>query len=287
LERSVLVQEFARHASRAAEGQVRAGTHSSEKEKKKESVVFHSFFVLLFFFFFFFFFFVSLFLLTTSQKNKDLLILCVIDDEMPAMMAIDMCFRCLEIFKQYFGSASAEVLRKHFAVVYQLMDEVLDNGIPFNTEISLLKEVISFPFFFLFSFFFFFFLFDPSYKLFFIWSGYFSSFFCGRDSFVGAQEECDFAHLGLRHFWSASVVAQKRNQTHAKRNLFGCARTCGCHFGRNGEADFVGSVWRSDGGCCLVGHARSDSGVQKQPRDWRRWIAQLRQIQEMGSRESD
>jgi AP-3 complex subunit mu len=71
--------------------------------------------------------------------------LCVIDDEMPSLMAIDMCFRCLEIFKQYFGAVTADVLRKNFAVVYQLMDEVLDNGLPFNTEISLLKEVISPP----------------------------------------------------------------------------------------------------------------------------------------------
>ncbi len=27
----------------------------------------------------------------------------VIDDEMPALMAIDFMYRCLDIFKQYFG----------------------------------------------------------------------------------------------------------------------------------------------------------------------------------------
>jgi AP-3 complex subunit mu len=55
---------------------------------------------------------------------SDLFVLSVIDDEMPALMAIDMMFRCLDIFKQYFSTVNADTLRKHFAIVYQLMDEV-------------------------------------------------------------------------------------------------------------------------------------------------------------------
>ncbi len=78
-------------------------------------------------------------------QHADLFVLSVIDDEMPALMAIDMMYRCLDIFKQYFGAVNADTLKKHFAIVYQLMDEVLDNGLPFNTEVSLLKEVISPP----------------------------------------------------------------------------------------------------------------------------------------------
>ena len=79
-------------------------------------------------------------------QSSDLILLCVIDDEMPALMALDMCFRCLEIFRNYFGNkVDSAVLQRNFVVVYQLMDEVLDNGIPFNTEISLLKEVIAPP----------------------------------------------------------------------------------------------------------------------------------------------
>lgn len=80
-----------------------------------------------------------------NVQHSDLCVLCVIDDEMPVLMAIEMCYRCLEIFKNYFGTVNVEMLKKHFAVVYQLMDEVLDNGMPFNTELSLLKEVISPP----------------------------------------------------------------------------------------------------------------------------------------------
>lgn len=80
-----------------------------------------------------------------NVQMSDLVMLAVIDDEMPALMAVSMCYRCLEIFRNYFGKVDSEVLKSNFVVVYQLLDEVLDNGLPFNTEISLLKEVIPPP----------------------------------------------------------------------------------------------------------------------------------------------
>ena len=81
-----------------------------------------------------------------NVQTADLVVLAVIDDEMPALMVIDLCLRCIEIFKSYFGAKiDSDMLLRNFVVVYQLMDEVLDNGVPFNTEISLLKEMIPPP----------------------------------------------------------------------------------------------------------------------------------------------
>merc|ERR1712137_1062479 len=56
----------------------------------------------------------------TNVQASDLIVVCVVDDEMPALMALDLSFRSLEIFKNYFGSKlDAEVIRKNLLVVYQ------------------------------------------------------------------------------------------------------------------------------------------------------------------------
>lgn len=44
-------------------------------------------------------------------QHGDLVLLAVVDDEMPALMAVDFLYRTLDIFKDYFGPVSAEVLQ--------------------------------------------------------------------------------------------------------------------------------------------------------------------------------
>ena len=78
-------------------------------------------------------------------RFSDLYILAIIDDEMPSLMALSFMYRLKEVLESYFGKVNSVTLRKHFAIVYQLLDEMMDNGSPFNTELSLLKEVIPPP----------------------------------------------------------------------------------------------------------------------------------------------
>ena len=78
-------------------------------------------------------------------KHQDLFLLAVIGGEQPPLMIIDFLYTIIEIFKDYFQMVDSENLKKNFVTVYQLLDEMADNGIPFTTEPMMLKEMIKPP----------------------------------------------------------------------------------------------------------------------------------------------
>jgi len=56
---------------------------------------------------------------------------------------LNFLHRVCEIFGQYFDSRFTEnQIRDNFVTVYQLIDEMMDNGIPFTTEPNALMEMI-------------------------------------------------------------------------------------------------------------------------------------------------
>eukprot|EP01091_Cochliopodium_minus_P014385 TRINITY_DN4876_c0_g4_i1.p1 TRINITY_DN4876_c0_g4~~TRINITY_DN4876_c0_g4_i1.p1 ORF type:complete len:419 (+),score=106.41 TRINITY_DN4876_c0_g4_i1:45-1301(+) len=78
-------------------------------------------------------------------QHSDLFILAIVGGEQPPLMIIDFLYTIIETFKDYFQIVDSENLKKHFVTVYQLLDEMADNGIPFTTEPMMLKEMIKPP----------------------------------------------------------------------------------------------------------------------------------------------
>lgn len=58
------------------------------------------------------------------------------------LLVIGFLHRVADIFKGYFGEANEYTLKDNFVTVYQLVEEMMDNGFPLTTEPSILKEMI-------------------------------------------------------------------------------------------------------------------------------------------------
>ena len=64
---------------------------------------------------------------------------------MPPLLVIELLQRVVDIFVEYFGAASEGLIKDNFASVYQLLEEMLDNGNPLTTEPNALKAMIAPP----------------------------------------------------------------------------------------------------------------------------------------------
>jgi AP-1 complex subunit mu len=51
-------------------------------------------------------------------------------------------FKLVEVLTEYFTNVEEESIRDNFVVVYELLDEMMDNGYPQTTEFKILKEFI-------------------------------------------------------------------------------------------------------------------------------------------------
>eukprot|EP00761_Pharyngomonas_kirbyi_P013686 gb/GECH01013715.1/.p1 GENE.gb/GECH01013715.1/~~gb/GECH01013715.1/.p1 ORF type:complete len:418 (+),score=84.00 gb/GECH01013715.1/:1-1254(+) len=69
----------------------------------------------------------------------------VATEEVQPLMVIEFLNRTDSIFKHYFNTVSEEVIKNNFVTVYQLLDEMVDYGMPINTEVAVLKELITQP----------------------------------------------------------------------------------------------------------------------------------------------
>ena len=51
--------------------------------------------------------------------------------------------RMIEVLTQYFKSLEEESIRDNFVIIYELLDEMMDFGIPQTTDTKILKEYIT------------------------------------------------------------------------------------------------------------------------------------------------
>ncbi|KAF2073954.1 hypothetical protein CYY_004741 [Polysphondylium violaceum] len=80
--------------------------------------------------------------LINIQRDK-VYFLAVLQSEVQPLLVIDFLQRIYETFVSYFGSTITDgSIKDHFVHVYQLLDEMGDNGFPFTTELNFLKEMI-------------------------------------------------------------------------------------------------------------------------------------------------
>lgn len=77
--------------------------------------------------------------------RNDLYFLAVITSEVSPLFVIEFLHRVVDIFTDYFHGCSESILKEYYVIVYELLDEVLDNGFPLAMEVNVLKELIRPP----------------------------------------------------------------------------------------------------------------------------------------------
>ncbi|XP_054800548.1 AP-3 complex subunit mu [Prosopis cineraria] len=65
--------------------------------------------------------------------------------EMPPLMGIEFLCRVADVLNDYLGGLNEDVIKDNFVIVYELLDEMIDNGFPLTTEPNILQEMIAPP----------------------------------------------------------------------------------------------------------------------------------------------
>eukprot|EP00920_Eleutheroschizon_duboscqi_P035921 GHVT01086963.1.p1 GENE.GHVT01086963.1~~GHVT01086963.1.p1 ORF type:complete len:305 (+),score=9.14 GHVT01086963.1:91-915(+) len=65
--------------------------------------------------------------------------------EVPPLFVIEFLHRVMDTFEDYFSECTESIIKDNYVIVYELLDEMLDNGFPLATESNILKELIKPP----------------------------------------------------------------------------------------------------------------------------------------------
>ncbi|XP_064648853.1 AP-3 complex subunit mu-2-like isoform X2 [Lineus longissimus] len=71
--------------------------------------------------------------------------IAVVTTEVPPLFVIEFLHRVVDILEDYFDEATESQVKENYVVVYEILDEMLDNGFPLATESNILKELIKPP----------------------------------------------------------------------------------------------------------------------------------------------
>lgn len=82
--------------------------------------------------------------LISIYKNS-MFFVAVCMTEVPPLFVIEFLHRVVETFDDYFSECTESIIKENYVVVYELLDEMLDNGFPLATESNVLKELIKPP----------------------------------------------------------------------------------------------------------------------------------------------
>ncbi|XP_052795335.1 AP-3 complex subunit mu-2-like [Mya arenaria] len=77
--------------------------------------------------------------------RNQLYYVAVVTTEVPPLFVIEFLHRVVDVFEDYFQGCSESILKEHYVIVYELLDEMLDNGFPLAMEANILKELIKPP----------------------------------------------------------------------------------------------------------------------------------------------
>lgn len=78
------------------------------------------------------------------QRNGLFLLASVLSDTQPVFVT-QFLSSLADVFEDYFGELNEHAIKDNFITVYELLDEMLDNGYPLTLEPNTLKELISPP----------------------------------------------------------------------------------------------------------------------------------------------
>lgn len=79
-------------------------------------------------------------------RNDILLVAIVAPElELDPLFVIEFLHRIVDIIQNYFGDCNEALIKEQLVTVYELLDEMIDAGYPFATELNVLKELIKPP----------------------------------------------------------------------------------------------------------------------------------------------
>lgn len=78
------------------------------------------------------------------QRNGLFLLASVLSDTQPIFVT-QLLSTLADVFEDYFGELNEHAIKDNFITVYELLDEMLDNGYPLTLEPNTLKELITPP----------------------------------------------------------------------------------------------------------------------------------------------
>lgn len=84
------------------------------------------------------------FYIISIYRNK-LHFLAVLQSEGPPLFVIEFLHRVVDVLTDYLGECSEVKIKDHYVIVYELLEEMVDNGFPLVTECNVLKELIHPP----------------------------------------------------------------------------------------------------------------------------------------------
>lgn len=77
--------------------------------------------------------------------RNQLYYVAVVTTEVPPLFVIEFLHRVVDTFEDYFQGCGESILKENYVIVYELLDEMLDNGFPLAIESNILKELIKPP----------------------------------------------------------------------------------------------------------------------------------------------
>lgn len=77
--------------------------------------------------------------------RNSLYLVAVVTTEVPPLFVIEFLHRVMDTFEDYFNDCNESTIKENYVIVYELLDEMLDNGFPLATESNILKELIKPP----------------------------------------------------------------------------------------------------------------------------------------------
>ncbi|PVG04189.1 clathrin adaptor, mu subunit [Serendipita vermifera] len=81
-------------------------------------------------------------------QHNSLRIICPVHTETDPLFVFAFMQTLLDVLQEYLGDVTAGSIRSNFDIVYQLLEEMLDNGFPLTTEPNALRDIIMPPSFF-------------------------------------------------------------------------------------------------------------------------------------------
>ncbi|RNF17844.1 putative clathrin coat assembly protein [Trypanosoma conorhini] len=78
-------------------------------------------------------------------RRNDVLLLAIVTSEGFPLLVIEILSLIAGVIQEYLKVFSENTLRENFSVVYQLLEELIDNGYPLTTEMHVLEELVMPP----------------------------------------------------------------------------------------------------------------------------------------------
>lgn len=75
-------------------------------------------------------------------KSEDIYVVAVNRSNVDAGVVFEFLYKIISLGKSYFGAFNENSVKDNFTLVYELLDEMIDFGLPQNTEADMLKQYI-------------------------------------------------------------------------------------------------------------------------------------------------